>query len=202
MSEKSIRKNNILRRIAATLIAVFWLTFVAALAFFVAEKRLYPLLYEQEVAEVSERYGIEPAVILAIVKTESGFDRAAVSAKGAIGLMQLKSDTYEVDIAANLGLAEGAEALFDAEFNVMCGAYYLHWLDWRVDGITTIAAAYHDGIGTVRGWLSDTDKFPDGKLTYDDIPSEIVKHYLDKIFAFYEKSVLLDGKDETYPFDK
>ena len=149
-----------------------------------------------------ERYKVDYNLVMAVIETESSFRPYVTSSAGAIGLMQLKPDTYAVDIAANLGLAEGTEALFDAEFNVMCGTYYLHWLDWRVDGITTIAAAYHGGIGTVRGWLEDTEKYPDGKLTYDGIPSENVSHYLDKIFAFYEKSVLLDGKDETYPFDK
>ena len=148
-----------------------------------------------------ERYKVDYNLVMAVTETESSFRPFVASSSGAVGLMQIKPDTYAVDIAANLGLAEGVEALFDAEFNVMCGAYYLHWLDWRVDGITTIAAAYHGGIGTVREWLADAEKYPDGKLTRESIPSESIGYYVDKIFAFYEKSVLLDGKDEVYHFD-
>ena len=105
-----------------------------------------------------------------------------------------------MDVAANLGLSQGADELFDPEFSIMCGAYYLHWLDYRVDGINTIAAAYHGGIGTVRGWLADESISPGGVLDPEKIPDAATKRYVEKIRSFYEKSLELDGPDETYKF--
>ncbi len=154
--------------------------------------------------EYAKKYGAEFKVdynfIMAVIETESSFRYAVISSSGAIGLMQMKSSTYLVDVAANLNLPQGADELFEPEFNVMCGAYYLHWLDWRVDGINAIAAAYHGGIGTVRGWLADESISPDGVLDPEKIPDAATKRYVEKIRSFYEKSEELDGPDETYKF--
>ncbi|MBQ9511350.1 MAG: lytic transglycosylase domain-containing protein [Clostridia bacterium] len=150
--------------------------------------------------EYGRKYKVDYNFVMAVIETESSF-RPYATAPGTIGLMQMKPSTYEVDVAANLGLTEGPEALYDAKFSVMCGTYYLHWLDWRLDGIATIAAAYNGGIGTVRGWLADEDKFPDGRLTVDTIPDDWVKHYVEKILRFYEKSIELDGEDMTNKFE-
>lgn len=155
--------------------------------------------------DYAKKYGVQFKVdynlIMAVIETESSFRIYEVSSSGAIGLMQMKSDTYLVDVAANLGLSEGAEELFTPEFNVMCGAYYLHWLDWRLDGINTIAAAYHGGIGTVRNWLGDETLSRDGRIIPENIPDAATKRYVEKIASFYRKSVSLDGADETYKFD-
>lgn len=157
-----------------------------------------------EALEYAKKYGAKFKVdynfIMAVIETESSFRYAVVSSSGAIGLMQMKSSTYFVDVAANLNLPQGADELFEPEFNVMCGAYYLHWLDYRVDGINTIAAAYHGGIGTVRGWLADESISPGGVLDPEKIPDAATKRYVEKIRGFYEKSVELDGPDETYRF--
>lgn len=158
----------------------------------------------EQALEYAKKYGAQFKVdynfIMAVIETESSFRYMVVSSSGAMGLMQMKADTYRVDVAANLGLSQGADELFDPEFSIMCGAYYLHWLDYRVDGINTIAAAYHGGIGTVRGWLADESISPGGVLDPEKIPDAATKRYVEKIRSFYEKSLELDGPDETYKF--
>ena len=51
--------------------------------------------YAAEIQEISGRYGVSAALVEAVVRTESGFDPAAVSAKGAGGLMQLMPGTAQ-----------------------------------------------------------------------------------------------------------
>lgn len=146
-------------------------------------------------------YTVDFNLVMAVIETESSFRPLVVSSSGAIGLMQIKPDTYYFDIAANLGLDEPADKLTDAEFNVMCGTYYLHWLDHYLDGVCTVAAAYHCGINTVRGWLADETIAPDGKLTVDSIPDEEVRRYVTKVMNFYNKSVGLFGYDAAFRFE-
>ena len=118
---------------------------------------------------------------MAVIETESSFRYMVVSSSGAMGLMQMKADTYRVDVAANLGFSQGADELFNPEFAIMSGAYYLHWLDYRVNGINTIAAAYHGGIGTVRGWLADESISPGGVLEQEKRPVAARKRYVERI---------------------
>lgn len=155
--------------------------------------------------EYAKKYGaqfrVDYNLIMAVIETESSFRCYEVSSSGAIGLMQIKADTYKGDIAANLGFLEEADELFNAEFNILSGTYYLHWLDERVDGIISVAAAYHGGIGNVRSWLSDEELAENGRLIAEKIPDAATKRYVEKIRAFYEKSVSLDGADANNKFD-
>lgn len=138
-----------------------------------------------------EQYKIDPRFVMAVVKAESSFRPDCVSVSGAVGMMQIMKPTYEGDIKANLKLEEEFDALFDAEFNVKCGTYYLHWLDERLDGYEQLAAAYNGGIGNVRKWLADPEYSSDGKtLIVDNIPLDQTKRYVKKVMTFYEEYCL------------
>ena len=86
--------------------------------------------------EAADRYGLPPALVRSVAKTESNFRQDAVSPKGAIGVMQLMPET-----AARLE----ADPL-DLEQNVDAGARYLRDLLVRYDGSAYKAlAAYNAG---------------------------------------------------------
>lgn len=93
------------------------------------------------IQEIARRYGVSPRLVEAVVRVESGFDRAAVSPKGAGGLMQLMPDT-----AAALGVTDR----FDARQNITGGVRHLRYLLDRYRGSITLAlAAYNAGEGVV-----------------------------------------------------
>ncbi len=71
--------------------------------------------------EAAERFAIPTAWIRAVMRVESGGNAKAISPKGAIGLMQIKSDTY-AELRARYAL--GADPA-DPHDNILAGAAYL-----------------------------------------------------------------------------
>src|SRR5438552_12551473 len=55
--------------------------------------QVVPTSYDGLIREIAERYRVEYALVKAVIKAESDFDRLAVSRKGALGLMQLMPQT-------------------------------------------------------------------------------------------------------------
>lgn len=72
----------------------------------------------------SEKNGLDPVVMLELIKIESDFRPNAVSRDGARGLCQLKPVTAR-ELAVELGLAYAPEHLDEPEYNIRLGAYYL-----------------------------------------------------------------------------
>jgi soluble lytic murein transglycosylase-like protein len=96
----------------------------------------------QEVAEAARRARLDPALLHAVIAVESAYDPAAVSPKGALGLMQLMPAT-----AARYGVRDP----FDVEQNLAAGASHLRGLIDRYAGDTALAlAAYNAGSGAVQ----------------------------------------------------
>ena len=94
------------------------------------------------------------ALVASVIKHESSGNVAAVSPKGARGLMQLMPGTAQ-DMAAELGLPYSeARLTSDAEYNRRLGSAYLNKLLERYDGHQALAlAAYNAGPGKVDEWL-------------------------------------------------
>jgi soluble lytic murein transglycosylase-like protein len=93
----------------------------------------------QEAAAIN---GLDPCLILSLMRAESSFNRNAVSVKGASGLMQLMPET---------ATRFGVKNIFDPRENVMGGSRYLRWLLDRFSGDVRLAlAGYNAGEGAVE----------------------------------------------------
>lgn len=97
---------------------------------------------------------VEPALIHALIRRESGFRTDAVSPAGALGLMQLMPGTADL-VANRLSIDHQTAALtVDAALNVRLGSAYLADRIERYDGAYALAlAAYNAGAGRVDEWL-------------------------------------------------
>lgn len=94
-------------------------------------------LYEQLITTTAYGYGLDPALVKAVVKCESGFDPWAQSPKGAQGLMQLMPSTQ-----AMLGVSNP----FSPQHNVEAGTRYLAMLKQTFsDDVQLALAAYNAG---------------------------------------------------------
>ncbi len=135
---------------------------VAAFAFYVLEteprwyERLrYPLEYEKIVVGHAENYRLDPQLVAAVIYQESKFDAGAVSASGAVGLMQLLPATAQGIADRTGGSGWHERDLVDPELNVRYGSWYLrHLLDKYGDEELALAA-YNAGQANVDNWRRD-----------------------------------------------
>lgn len=101
--------------------------------------------------EAASSHGIDYELLKALIATESGFDAAAVSPKGAVGLMQVMPATaarYGVAAERNLSVHK---KLTDPRTNIGAGARYLRYLIDLFPGRLELAlAAYNAGEGAVQ----------------------------------------------------
>lgn len=147
---------------------------------------LYPLKFKDIIFEYADYYGLERALIFSVIKVESNFNEKAVSAAGAVGLMQITPDTGKY-IAEKSGVEKFD--LTDAKTNVNFGCYYLKYLFLRFDDMDTVIVAYNAGEGNVSLWLNDADCSLDKKTLFH-IPFSESREYIKKIketFSKYEK---------------
>ena len=94
--------------------------------------------------------GLDPALVQAVIAIESGYEPAAVSPKGAVGLMQVMPATGERYGLKGDAKRSVADKLKEPSINVRIGTRYLKDLLARFDGELTLAlAAYNAGEGVV-----------------------------------------------------
>jgi soluble lytic murein transglycosylase-like protein len=132
-------------------------------------EREYRFLREDEfdhlIAEAAEQHGVDFALIKAIIRAESGFDRLAVSRAGAMGLMQLMPKT-----AQNLSVID----VFDPRENIDAGVrHFRGLLDTFQNDLRLSLAAYNAGKNAV--------------LQFKSIPPyNETRRYVKKVLRFYK----------------
>lgn len=126
------------------------------------QKRFLPM-----VADAARTYQIDEALLHAVISTESGYEPAAVSKKGAVGLMQVMPGT---------GKRYGVTNLNDPSQNVQAGARYLHDLLRQFDNNLKLAlAAYNAGENAV---LRHGKRIP---------PYRETEQYVPRVLALYQR---------------
>ena len=154
-----------------------------------AERMLYPRKYEALVEQWADTYDLDPLLVDAFIRTESGFDPQATSTVDARGLMQMTEETF-IWLRSKIAPDEGLlfANLYDPETSIRFGCYYLHLCMERYNGdVATAAAAYHSGWGTVDALLQMEEHSADGE-TLQGFPYSQMNHYVKKITSCYAES--------------
>ena len=118
------------------------------------------------IMHAARKYKVDPAIIKAIIKAESGYNPKAVSHRGARGLMQLMPKTAE---------SLGVEDSFCPEQNILGGVKYFKQLLNQFNDDTKLAlAAYNAGSRKVR--------------KYKGIPPfKTTRLYIKKVFEYHQE---------------
>jgi len=150
----------------------------------VAHNILYPLAHWHIVRDVSDKYNIDPFIILSIMREESRFDTQARSQAGALGLMQLMPQTaYAIDKKINLNI-KSHEHILDAKANINLGSYYMASLLKEFGSLPAAVAAYNAGEDVVRKWQK-AGNYQSFDEFIEDIPYEETKNYTKRVITTY-----------------
>ena len=142
------------------------------------------LKYADLVESASREFGVEEAVIYAVIYCESNFKADAVSSVGARGLMQMMPATFR-EMQGYLGETYDDDALFEPQVSIRYGTYYLSRMYDRFGDWEIAFAAYNAGPTAVSKWLKDDKYSKDGKLV--QIPYPETENYVKKVTGMVEK---------------
>lgn len=147
-------------------------------------KVVYKIEYENEIRSYSSLYNVDTYLVMAIIKTESGFKSNAVSPVGAIGLMQIMPETGK-EIADKLKIDNyNDNMLKDPATNIEFGCWYINWLNKEMNSNEkNVIACYNGGIGKVKQWLNNSSYSSDG-VNITEIPYKETKIYVEKVQLF------------------
>ena len=126
--------------------------------------------YAELIHAIAAENGVDPALVKAIIRAESNFNRHAVSRKGAQGLMQLMPGTAGRYAVGNT---------FEPAENIRGGVRYLRFLQDRFPGQLHLAvAAYNAGENAV--------------LKHNGIPPYAeTRQYVARVLGFYGRPTVL-----------
>lgn len=97
--------------------------------------------FDHLIRAAATRHGVDPALVKAIIHTESAFNPNARSPVGAMGLMQLMPGT-----ARDMGVSNA----WNPAQNIEGGVKYIAWLKRQLNSLDHVIAAYNAGLGNVR----------------------------------------------------
>jgi len=141
----------------------------------------WPRAFRSEVEAAAAGPGLDPALVYAVMREESGFRPDAVSVVGARGLVQIMPDT-----GLQLARRRGESGLDPAQLfvparNLSLGAQYLAELLARFQGRTSAAvAAYNAGPAAVERWLREEGGLDDDEWV-EAIPYEQTRRYVKRV---------------------
>ncbi|MGN0526551.1 MAG: lytic transglycosylase domain-containing protein [Acutalibacteraceae bacterium] len=180
-------KNNKLKLSLYLLLTTVILVIIIYSSVSLAFQALYPKQYSEYVTETCKTLNLEEPLLYALINTESGFDKDAVSAVGAKGLTQITDDTF-LWLQTKTKEERPIEDLFEPEVSIYYGGYFLDMLLDEFENTEAALAAYHAGRGRVNEWLADPRYSKDGK-TLDDIPFADTKLYVEKVMKNYKRYI-------------
>ncbi len=119
------------------------------------KRQLAQLIYKE-----SREQNVDPRLIIAMIKTESGFRNEALSRAGARGLMQVRFHTAK-EIARETGMQlQGRKNLHEPHLNIKMGTYYLVKMLQRFENLELALTAYNMGPTALRKRMRAKNNIP------------------------------------------
>ena len=146
--------------------------------------------YDSYIRASAERHGVDPALMKAMMHTESAFNPNARSPVGAQGLMQLMPST-----AKRLVSYKRKVELFNPDLNIKGGTMYLKKLLNNFDGNIVLAlSSYNAGPNKVKRWMNGIFSSNDPIFMIEEIPYRETRLYVKLIYRNLFFYSLLNNK--------
>jgi soluble lytic murein transglycosylase len=145
---------------------------------------------DRNIRAASRKYGVDPALIKAVIWRESRFDPYARGSKGETGLMQIMEGTGREWAGAQRMPLFSKFMLFDASKNIDCGTWYLQKAlarYSRTDNPVPYALAdYNAGRGNVLKWMK-AEAATNSEMFTQQIGFPSTRDYVRTVMARREK---------------
>src|SRR6056297_9779 len=144
----------------------------------------FPIVERERVTLTSNRHGVDPSLVMGLMRAESAMQPDARSSAGARGLLQLMHGTAR-GIARRNGIEySGPSDLFRPARNIALGVAHLGELQRRFDrDWTLIAAAYNAGIGNAERWRDERPNLA-RDIWIETLPFFETRDYIPRVLAF------------------
>ena len=160
----------------------------------------YPKGYWKHVSKRAGDFGLDPYLVLAVIREESRFNPKATSRSSARGLMQIMPRTGR-GIAKDLDLNRyRTKRLYEPSLNVQMGTYYLSHLIHNFSSNVCLALAGYNGGPNkikkyVKSWYNGDLKLVDIDEFIESIPGRETRLYVQKVMgSYFEYKRLYDRK--------
>jgi soluble lytic murein transglycosylase-like protein/outer membrane protein assembly factor BamD (BamD/ComL family) len=152
---------------------------------------IFPRPYEGLVQKYAAKRSIEPALVYALMRQESGFDRDIKSGAGAVGLMQMMPATGKAVAKKERWARFDPFSLTEAEVNISLGTAYLRDLKKDYQGNSYwVLANYNAGPEPTRRWIGMAMERP-LEAAIEDISYWETRDYVKKVMGNYHTYRLL-----------
>ncbi len=139
----------------------------------------FPVNYAERIDDAAARHNVDPHLVAAVIKCESGWNENAQSRAGAVGLMQVMPDTAKS--VSETGAVDtkkySPSNLTDPATNIEYGSALLSYLQENLSTTNEVIAAYNAGLSTVQGWLANSDT----NNVVDEITYPETRHYVERV---------------------
>lgn len=153
-------------------------------------RRLYPIYYWGEVNRTAQEIGLDPNLILAIMRQESAFNESALSPVGARGLMQVMPSTGQM-MARKISLERFSVAdLWKPRTSIQLGGHHLsdhlrQFTQEKERKLGLALSAYNAGLKVAQRWsrqlsATDVDEF------VESIPYRETRNYVKLVYRNYQ----------------
>ncbi len=157
---------------------------------------LYPHAFWGRIEKDCSTTGLDPYLVLSVMREESRFDPQVCSRAGAIGLMQLMPQTAKKYSAPLRLVIKDKKSIYSINANVALGTFYLNKLYNDFRAIPPTLAAYNAGEAVVRKWLAEGNYASFDEFV-EDIPYGETKNYIKRIITTYYR---YGGEEATKDF--
>jgi Transglycosylase SLT domain len=156
-------------------------------------KMIFPVAHLDLIKVYAKESGLDPLLVLSLIKQESAFDKKAFSPSGASGLMQLMPFTAVETVP---GITR--EQLIEADSNIKVGTRYLAKLMDHFKGNAALAiAAYNSGPTAVERWVHEGSTDKRGMMEFiEAIPYKETQGYVTSIIRNYYWYTRMLGLDQ------